>query len=574
MLFRRRSRSHDAPVVQILGDCSVQVSPNGVAKSNKPNALGESFVLSASHALGSHIRGGSPDEGYQSNSSPDTSPQQGKEPTSKRFPTSRKTGFATIQTDSTDTHPAFESDAFAVLMPTTRLPILDHPMSRGKTASPAARAEALRTYQEKAQRNRERNDSQGVKVPSQIKSYQSPDLKTRIPTPAGSFPISPPLPQHTWARPVRATQVRVGGSRHVNGLSTTTTVPKPANINTSTATPPPITSRYRVYRADSTAGASRSPCAASTLPPTITVRIKSKPKVYPKDAQHVHTKSTHNLYNLPYDVSPPSSRSPSPVKTMPNFTRHNSVEGDSIFGYNSKDMDGAVAGASPTTSGSEKEVEEVKTKDQAKPKAAEKQENSAPKPAKTMTPKKTLTSRWPWLRPASPRITKPTTTPVVFSSPAPALNPPAPPPHAPPPAPAPKPRPISGYVDPFERHATPPVPAPAPTPATTPRPPRVLAKPPPKSAPKASAPAPVANPSTPKFDTGFAQIQSLGLILLKFCFALYALIALWFVLDAMREAIHTIGVPFRAVKWVTGWVWVGVCWVARRVGVLSVGAKR
>jgi hypothetical protein len=84
----------------------------------------------------------------------------------------------------------------------------------------------------------------------------------------------------------------------------------------------------------------------------------------------------------------------------------------------------------------------------------------------------------------------------------------------------------------------------------------------------------VANPSTPKFDTGFAQIQSLGLILLKFCFALYALIALWFVLDAMREAIHTIGVPFRAVKWVTGWVWVGVCWVARRVGALSVGAKR
>jgi hypothetical protein len=574
MLFRRRSRSHDAPVVQIVGDCSVRVSPTTTAtKSNKPIALGESFVLSASHLLSSHNRGGSSDEGYQSNSSPDASPPQRKAPTPKRFPISRKTGFATIQTEPTDTQPAFESDAFAVLMPTTRLPILDHPISRAKMASPAARAEALRTYEEKAQRNRERNDSQGVKVPSQMKSYDyaarySPEVEVRTPTPAGTFPISPPLPQHTWARAERATEAKVGASRHVNNLSTTTTVPKPLNMNTNTTTATPTTSRYRVYRADSTAGASRSPCAASALPPTITVRIKSKPKVVTKDALHVHTKSTHNLYNLPYDVSPPSSRSPSPVKTMPNFTRHNSVEGDSIFGYNSKDIDGAVAGASPTTSGSEKENGEIKTKYQAKPKIAE----------KTTTPKRTLTSRWPWLRPVSPRIAKPTTTPVVFSTPPPPPSQPPPPPSPTTAVPKPTPRPTSGYVDPFERHATPP----APTPAPTPIPKKVIAKPPPKSATPAPKPAPKSTPtpksttpslpSTPKFDTGFAQIQSLGLIMLKFCFALYALVALWFVLDAMREAIHTVGIPFRAVKWVGGWGWAGVCWVGRVVG--AVGGRR
>jgi hypothetical protein len=560
MLFRRRSRSHDSPVVQIVGDCSVQVSPSRTTKPNKSNTLGESFILSKGHPPSFHNRDGSPDEGYQSNSSPDQSPQQRKEHSSNRIPTSRKTGFATIQTESTDAHPAFESDAFAVLMPTTRLPILDRTISPPKPASAAARAHALKTYQEKAQQNRESNNSQGVKVPSRLMSYDytahrvadtrtSTAIEARTPTPAGSFPISPPLPQRTWARAERATEVKLEGARHVNSVSNTATVLKPVTVNTSTTT-----SRYRIYRPDSTAGASRSPGAASTLPPTITVRVKSRPKVSTPEIERVQPKSTHNLYSLPYDVSPLSSRSPSPVKTMPNFTRHNSVEGDSIFGYKSKDTDGAVAGASPTRSS--------KAKDQAKPKAAEK---PAPKltPTDTNTPKRTLTSRWPWLRPVSPRIAKPTTAPVVFSTP------PPPPPHAA--GTIPKPRPMSGYVDPFERLATPVPPTPAPT-ARPSTPKKVLAKPAPKppAVPNPPTPAHKSTPAPPsptgKFDTGFAQIKALGLILLKFCLLVYAAIALWFVLDAVREVWHTIGVPFRAVRWVAEWIWFGVCWVGGIVG--------
>jgi hypothetical protein len=540
----------------------VQVSPNRATNPNQSNTLGESFILSRGHPPNFHKRGGSPDEGYQSNSSPDQSPQQRKEYSSKRIPTSRKTGFATIQTESTDAHPAFESDAFAVLMPTTRLPILDRTVTPTKTASTAARAHALRTYQEKAQKNRERNDSQGVKVPSQLVSYDyaahhavdsrsSTAIEATTPTPAGSFPISPLLPQHTWSRPERAAEVKWEGSREVNGVSNTATVLKPVTVNTSTTT-----SRYRIYRPDSTAGASRSPGATSALPPTITVRVKTRPKISTPNTERVQPKSTHNLYSLPYDVSPPSSRSPSPVKTMPNFTRHNSVEGDSIFGYNAKDTDGAVAGASPTRSSNEKHPEKEKTKDQAKPKAAEKPAPKLTTTNSTTTPKRTLTSRWPWLRPASPRLAKPTTAPVDFSTP------PPPPPHAA--GTIPRTRPMSGYVEPFERLATPVILTPASAPAPTtraPTPKKVLAKSTPKPANVPNQPAPAPPSPTGKFDTGFAQIKALGLVLLKFCFMLYAVIALWFVLDAVREVLHTIGVPFRAMRWVAEWFWFGVCWV-------------
>jgi hypothetical protein len=252
---------------------------------------------------------------------------------------------------------------------------------------------------------------------------------------------------------------------------------------------------------------------------------------------------------------------------MPNFTRHSSVEGDSLFGYTRKDVSGTMAGASPTSSGSEKEKEKEKGKEPMKcrvtGKAAEKgtekatakvTEKPVEKTVKT-TPKRTLTTRWPWLRPSGPRIVKPTTAPVIFAAPAAKTAP----------------RPVSEYVDPFIAvEATPkstPKPTPAPTQLCTPTPKLVS----PKRAPvRWAAPAPASAPSsTDKFDTGFAQIKSLSFMLLKLCFVIYSVIALWFILDAVREAIHTIGVPFRMLRWLGGVVWMWAVWIAGVVAAVA-----
>jgi hypothetical protein len=296
MLFRRRSRSHDSPVVQIVGDCSVQVSPTPARKTDTRHTLEETYVSCPKQTKVIHKRGGSSDNSYRSTpSSPDQSPVQRKPPTPTRIPTSKKTGYATIRTDSTDTQPAFESDAFAVLMPTTRLPILDRPITRTKpaptkaaiAAAATARADAFRTYQEKAQLIRERNNSQGVKVPSRIVSYDyasrhladqrtAPEVETITPAPAGSFPISPPLPQCGWANPVRAATVPKPASRHVHGLSNVTTSHKSTTTTTTSAKPTSTTSpnsNYRIYRADATAGANSGP-SLSYLPASITVRVR------------------------------------------------------------------------------------------------------------------------------------------------------------------------------------------------------------------------------------------------------------------------------------------------------------
>jgi hypothetical protein len=569
MLFRRRSRSHDSPVVQILGDCSVQLSPTKDGKTNRLHAHREAFVMPSKIPNISHQRGGSSDESCGSAlSSPDQSPKSRKEETSKRKPTSRKTGFATIRTDSTDSFPAFESDAFAVLMPTTRLPILEYTRLPKKAVSTAAQADALRTYQEKAQQSRERNNSQGVQVPSRIMSYDyasrnitdqraSTESGTGIPTAAGSFPISPPVPQQKWTLPNSKLDTK-GEKPHATGLRSTTSPPKPVTVGAKSATTASPTSCYRVYRPDSTAGASRSPSSASALPPSITVRIKPRAKVTTQNAERVQTESSHKLYNRPFDtVSSQSSCDSSPVKSMPNFTRHNSVEGDSIFGYKSKDVSGAVDGSptssgaekgkstSPTSSDNEKKKERAKAIPQIKMKSPEK---TPDKPAKDTTPKRTLTQRFPWLRPAGPRLAKPTTAPVVFTAPA--------------------PRPISSYVDPFERLATPaPHPSALRSPSTAPprpcTPKKTLTKPTPtiNTTTRPITPKSAAPPSpTGKFDSGFAQIKCFALLLAKFCLIVYAVVALWFIMDALKEAINVIGVPFRAIKCVGVWVWFFVCW--------------
>lgn len=386
---------------------------------------------------------------------------------------------------------------------------------------------------------RERNNSQGVRVPSKLESYDYasrhvtvqravPVVEVKPPTPAGSYPISPHIPQRAWDLPERTIKTEVHEKRHIDGLSNITPPQAPASTQSSIRMPPSPASCYQIYRADSTAGASRSPPSSSPVPATIKARVKLKPTIV-KEEDPVQTESRYSLYNTrATDAS--STRSSSPVKSMPNFTASNEVEGDSIFGYKTRDTERTVAGASLTAS-SDRE------------KALEKTRQKLAERAKEKTPKRTLTTRWPWLRPSVPRTAQPTTIPVAFSL------------HAEKSAPT-APYPIdtvknTAYIDPF-------------TSPTSSTPPSLLPPRPPsprKLATHHSPPAPL-GPVTPTFDTGLAQIKSFTYIVVKIGLLLYAFVALWFVLDAVREAIHTIGVLFRVLAGVgavvldvAGWVW-------------------
>ncbi|KAH7062880.1 hypothetical protein BKA63DRAFT_587241 [Paraphoma chrysanthemicola] len=522
MLFRRRSRSHDLPVAQLRDRTKTTVG--GTEQS--PRSLEQFFASSKKYPTNYRAPYVSDDELEHRNTQ-----------APRRVPTSRKTGFATIRTDSTDTQAAFESDAFAVLMPTTRLPILDRPIPSTKVDSPAARAEALRTYEEKARQVRERNDSQGVKVPSKILSYDygsrpldryrdSAATDKSHPSPAGSFPISPPLQQRTWTRSEQTARPSISGARQNNGLANVSTPRKPIVRTTPTTAASP-TSCYRVYRADSTAGAS-SITSATALPASIKVHIRPKPATpVPQREQIEHGQRRYNREPAASPARP--SRSPSPIKSMPNFTRHNSVEGDSIFGYRTKDFSGTAAGAHSKVEANRKQ-EPVRS--------------SGTDESNKTSPKRTLTSRWPWLRPSGPRIAKPTTAPVVFSAPpAKATS-------------APK---TTVYVDPFAAHATP---ASTSTPACLRTPTGSRPSPSKKTLTKPITTfAQAIPPPTAKFDTGFAQIQKFTYLVFKICLAIYAIIAIWFVLDAIREAFNTIAAPFRIVKWLGGWIGVLAIWL-------------
>ncbi|KAF2278630.1 uncharacterized protein EI97DRAFT_215521 [Westerdykella ornata] len=167
-------------------------------------------------------------------------------------PRSKKTSETVIKTEPTDTQTPFESDAFAVYMPTTRVPVMDHSVGfrerrvqppysptragpggsvidgssphtasylRGSahTASPASREQvdaAYQTYKRKAQLVREMHEVEGVRVPEEIVSYAYSPMTTKrgqvqveeveVETPAaGAFPVSPPLRQtseRVWGR--------------------------------------------------------------------------------------------------------------------------------------------------------------------------------------------------------------------------------------------------------------------------------------------------------------------------------------------------------------------------------------
>ncbi|KAJ8116782.1 hypothetical protein OPT61_g1865 [Boeremia exigua] len=529
MIFQRRFHSH--------AHTTVESPPPPPPKNggSSPKTLEEILAIAVSprapkpppHAAGtvanSRVAKNSP---LRSASSPV------KSNVPKRAPSSRKIGHATIHTDAMDGHDAFESDAFAVHMPTTRVPIIDAVVSRAKPLSPnKAQAEAVQTYKEKAKEAREKHNNTGVRVPPNIASYDYayantmkadiaiPDVlkpSNSPPAPAGAFPVSPPVIQERWTR----SEPKLEKSKTP---SNTSVYRKPTVLGVTTSAAV-LEESVRFVRADSKGGASRP----TTPPRSTTVKISMKPKTpsLPKaqtipaikiqtcqdETSSAHTcKAQHRrgvYYRSPHVESAATSRSPSPTKTMPNFARQYSVEGDSIFGYKVKDSLGTIGGADKSASNSSEDE---------KPKAATSKTPNAVKPP---SPKRTLTDRWPWIRKGA-TVGKPPSTPA-----------PDPPVKAPSSS-----RPRSIYVSPFEASLSPPTTSPPVRPVAR----SVLSKNTLATTKTATPPTPA--PTSASFDRGLQQIQSFVVLALKVGLALYVVIALWFILDAIREALCVVFVP-------------------------------
>lgn len=488
----------------------------------------------------------------------------------KRAPSSRKTGHATIRTDGVNGHDAFESDAFAVHMPTTRIPIIEVPISRKKPVSPTrVQVEAVQTYKEKAKQARETNDNIGVRVPPNIASYdyayagtskvisEIPDvLKPSVspPAPAGTFPVSPPLPQKAQS----GSEPRAVHTVVASKISSNTSVYRKPTVRSVATEATVVEESVHFVRADSKGGASRP----TTPPKATTVKISMKPKtpspvkraaapainVQPCQGESYQTHAPDEQhcrgihYRIPHVESVSPSRSPSPTKTMPNFTRQHSVEGDSIFGYRVKDPLGTVAGADKSVSSSSEDE---------KPKAPTiKTQNGS----KKSQPKRTLTNRWPWIRKGA-TVGKPPS--------APAPDPPVK-------APIPR-RPASIYTSPFEIFDSP-----APTISIRATPPQSTAA----AAKTAASTVQLASikktPAGPRgasavdapttFDAGLQQIQSCLLLTLKVGLAIYIIVALWFILDAVREALCAVSVPL---QFILMFVWTMVSFVGRTLGMIA-----
>lgn len=437
-----------------------------------------------------------------------------KSPTPKQQgPRSRKTGEATIRTEATENEPAFESDAFAVHMPTTREPILDAPVFRAKLPSPSkAQVEAYHTYKHKADLARERQQVQGVQVPSKLisydyafanaaREYQSVELDESSPpsptdfAPAGSFPASPPILQHGWAKPAP----RLHGPRAMSE-GTHLFNPSPTGNVRANNSPP----RYYQRTANAETGTSRSTPTPSPKPSTITVRLKPKGSVPGPVTDRPQEESKWGLYNRSPQSSSNGSRSPSPTK--PNFL-YTTTANDTVFGYGSKNINGTVADVSKTPQTSPTKLPKTATKEKA-------------------------TGRWAWLRPVGPRAAKPTGTQTIHTPVAAAKT--------------------TAYIDPFVLHASP-----VPSKPTTPSSSR------PASPKKPIHSLPPQNIDKSTFETGFAQIKSLTSLLLKLCLLIYALVGLYFLLDAIRQVVSMMGAPFRGMKVVMSWCWIGVVWLAK-----------
>lgn len=495
----------------------------------------------------------------------------------RRAPSSRKTGHATIHTDPVGGHDAFESDAFAVYMPTTRIPVFDAPVSRPKAGSPTrAQAEAVQTYKEKAEQARKRNNSVGMRIPSNIASYDyayatAPKADAAIPailkpsnsppTPAGVFSVSPPAAQQKWTRSEPKTESASAKSK----VSSNTSIYRKPTVLGVTTSAAFLSESVQYVRADAKSGATRR-----TSPPKSTVvkvSMKSKtpspdgspnqPLAVPaikvtgcKTLSPAHMCNVEHCQGIRYRPSfvEGASRPPSPTKTMPNFARQYSIEGDSIFGYKVKDPLGTVAGADKSASNSDEE----KTKPNAKQggKAGE-------------AKKRTLTDRWPWTRKDGGRD-------VGIGSPSTA---PAPDPPVSTPKKQPRKTPTSVYVSPFGAIATP---------LTTPPPLRpvpmrhaaatkgmtIQAEAAKKRPVGATSASPIAKHVSPGFDAGIQQMQSLLVLAVKIGLTVYLVVALWFILDALREVLCVLCVPLRFLLYLA---WAIVCSMGRVLGIVAGG---
>lgn len=440
----------------------------------------------------------------------------------------------------------------------------------------------MQTYKEKAEQARRRNNSVGVRVPNNIASYDYAYASSPKPAPAvpavlkpstspplaGAYPVSPPAVQQKWTR----SEPKAESKSKATIPSNTSVYRKPTvpGVTTSAAM---LSESVSYVRADAKTGAS-SP--TSPLRST-TVKISMKPKtpsptrapVIPaikietctQQTSDAHTCEVEHCrgtyYRAPY-VEPSPSRSPSPTKTMPNFTRQYSLEGDSIFGYKIKDPLGTIAGADKSASSSDEEA----PKPSAKPQPA-----SKPAPQK-----RTLADRWPWIRKDS---TKGIGRPPAIPAPDPPVRAPAKTPTYVKPV---SKRPVSMYVSPFDGVAT--SPATPPPVRTVPARPAVAAAkaatgqaaPVGKAAPSLRSTAPAPSGTESALDTGMQRVQDLIVLGVKIALALYIVVALWFVLDALREALCVLCVPLRFLFVV---VWAIVGSVGRALGVVawSMGGK-
>ncbi|KAF2796673.1 hypothetical protein K505DRAFT_237181 [Melanomma pulvis-pyrius CBS 109.77] len=525
MHFRRQSPTNDFITARFPNPKVGHLSPSNVSIStyHTPETIEEALALSSAlpQPVQHHAKNASQSrQPLQRSQSSNWWMEIRKSPTPKQEPQSRKTNHATIITDATETQPAFESDRFAIQMPTTREPILDPPVFRAKLPSPSrAQVEAYQTYKKKAQQVRETNHKDGVRVPSKIISYdyanntyagytQPMELDVSPPnsppkfTPAGAFPISPPIPQHTWGAQPKHHHIQ--GPRSMSDSTHLNIASKPVEVGNMRS------HDRRVYhRGDASSGAASHFTTPSLEKDKIKVRLKPPTATRTRE-DSPQKESWWTLYNRSPQSSTDGSRSPSPTKLS---FKHTTVPviADAVFGHGGQGISGTSAAAKP------------------KDKAANTTAASGNGSGKA-TPKHAQTSRWAWLRPAGPRVAKPTHTHVPAKA--------------------------TTYVDPFVQHATP-----APTHPNTP----VSSRPnsPRKLAPRHAPQGPPPSKPKGKFETGFAQVTTLTSLVIRVCLIVYVLVGLYFLLDAVREAVHTLGAPFRLLKGVGRCAWGGVVWLGR-----------
>jgi hypothetical protein len=506
MLFRRRASSSPQNIItaQFPNPKSTKITPGNVAISHYPPPQTPSDALSLSNPSCPPLpplHRSLPRQPLDRSQSSEYFLEIRK----NSVPQSYQTNEGMIHTDATSTQPAFSSDAFAIQMPTTREPILDTPIYRAKLPGISkAQVDAYQTYKEKAKLVRERNNSEGVRVPSKILSYDYGYGKARKgpgvhPSPphsptklsvAGSYPTSPPLEQEPW---IHTQDVGYNSSRHrsTTASSNISITRKPIAILSTPSTTPTRT-RYQAHASDTSPGAST--CHPSTPPK---LKLLLKPQAVPT------TPSRPPRKNL-YTHSPPStasSRSSSPEK--PERT---------AFSTRAASPEKTGARFAYTTTGAEAEKKE------AVPLFAATRRDAAKKKREEKEREREKVGRWTWLRPTGTRVGKLGLTPTTITSTTTITTP------------RPLPDGKIGYIDPFTQHSPPP--------------PMVSRSPSPRKL------QPLA--SKRKVDSGFAQISSLGLLIAKVCLVVYLLVGVYFVLDAVREAVHVLGAPVRGVRRVVG----------------------